>query len=223
MSLIAILGAHSPLMISEPTQQRMLIPRSNIILHHDWQATGTANDIAVFELSTPAALSPGEIAPIRLPNRRQSQLTFAGQQGTISGWGQFTDSVDGKRFFSWKKLLFIQNFSSSFLALAQFLRFVRVQVITNLACRTRFPLQFQDTMMCSESTVGGICMGDNGGPMTIIEPDGETTLIGVAMANLVAACESGAPNSFTRITLFLDWIEENTDVIIDENWTENLK
>lgn len=100
MSLIAILGAHSPLILSEPTQQRLLIPRSKIILHADWQAAGTANDIAVFELPTPAALSPGQIDPVRLPNRRPNQLTFAGQQGTISGWGQFTDSVDGKGFAS---------------------------------------------------------------------------------------------------------------------------
>lgn len=199
----------------------MFVSREKIVIHPNWQSSGIVNDIAVFQLPSPVVFSAA-VRPIRLPNRRQSQLTFVGQQVTISGWGHFSDSVDGKELiYKCYFNIFKALKSSSFSVNAQFLRFARAQVITNLACRTRFPLQIADSMVCSDTTTGGTCIGDNGGPMTVQEADGLSTQIGVTMARLTNSCENGAPNVFTRITTFLDWIEQNTDVIIAGTWPLN--
>lgn len=92
-------------------------------------------------------------------------------------------------------------------------------VITNLACRTRFPGLITDDHVCADGANGGPCQGDSGGPLSVVEErDGRTTQIGVVSFGLGFGCELNWPSAYLRVTRYLDWIAENTDRTIEENW-----
>lgn len=46
------------------------------------------------------------------------------------------------------------------------------------------------------------------------EKDGRYTEVGIVSFGHIAGCEKGHPVAFTRITSYLDWIEENTGIVI---------
>lgn len=98
------------------------------------------------------------------------------------------------------------------------LQFARVNVMTNLACRTRFPTQINDEHVCADGGSGGPCTGDMGGPLSVIGADGVTTQIGIVSWGLGLGCENSWPSVYMRITSFLDWIDTNTGNTIQENW-----
>lgn len=102
--------------------------------------------------------------------------------------------------------------------LAQTLRFVRLPIITNLACRTRFPTIITDQHICADGGNGGPCNGDSGGPFSVVEADGITTQVGIVSFGLGFGCERNWPSAYVRVTAFLQWIEDNTDGTIAENW-----
>lgn len=51
--------------------------------------------------------------------------------------------------------------------------------------------------------------GDFGAPLSLAV-DGKDILIGVGSLRYFDGCQLGAPAVFTRITSYLDWIDENT-------------
>lgn len=102
--------------------------------------------------------------------------------------------------------------------MSPFLRFVRLPVITNLACRTRFPGLITDDHICADGGNGGPCQGDSGGPLSVVDADGRTTQVGVVSFGLGFGCELNWPSAYLRVTRFLGWIETNTDGTISENW-----
>jgi chymotrypsin len=98
--------------------------------------------------------------------------------------------------------------------ISTFLRFVNVNIITNLACRVRFPTIIQDSNICSAGEGGrGACQGDSGGPLTV-QRGGNSLQVGVVSFGLALGCEVGWPSAFARVTSFLDFIQANTDVTI---------
>lgn len=96
-SMIAVLGAHNVFIQTEPTQQRIFVPSANFKIHTDWNANLIRNDLAVARL--PEVANYGQtIHSVRLPNWRQIDITFAGQEAIVSGWGRFSDSSNGNCF-----------------------------------------------------------------------------------------------------------------------------
>lgn len=95
-SAIAVLGAHNVFIQTEPTQQRIFCPGTNFVTHEGWSAQTLHNDLAVIQLPQPANYGQF-IRSVRLPNRRQSDLTFAGQGAIVSGWGRTQNWNNGKR------------------------------------------------------------------------------------------------------------------------------
>lgn len=92
--MIAVLGAHNVFIQTEPTQQRIFVGAENFKIHTDWNSQLIRNDLAVARL--PEEANYGQfIRSVRLPNWRQVDLTFAGQEGIVSGWGRFSDSSNG--------------------------------------------------------------------------------------------------------------------------------
>lgn len=75
-----------------------------------------------------------------------------------------------------------------------------------------FCYQFQD------GTNANICSGDFGGPLTIQDADGITTQIGIGSFNVITGCTRGFPGGFTRLTGYLEWIGQNSDVIIRDTF-----
>jgi chymotrypsin len=112
--------------VNEPNQQRRTVGVSGWIGHPGYRQTTLVNDIAVIRF-------PGE--PITL-NQFVQVITLASDESNlwinepvhVSGFGRFSDSV---------------NESSDVL------RFTVKNVITNLACRVRFPTLVQPSTLCA--------------------------------------------------------------------------
>jgi chymotrypsin len=183
-------------------------------LHPDYDNTLIRNDIAVIRLPTSVAFN-AQIQPVTLPTRAQAGDQFEGEAATISGWGRFSDGNCRLLFFYSEH--YTDKFTIFFVAsndIAAQLRFVNVPVITNLACRIRFPTIIQDSNICSSGEGGrGACQGDSGGPLTV-QRGANSVQVGVVSFGLAIGCEVGWPSAFARVTSFLDFIQANTDLTI---------
>nr|XP_040227156.2 collagenase-like [Anopheles coluzzii] len=178
----------------EQGRERLLIER--FILHTSFVEGGENFDVALGRLPRSVSFTD-RIRPIRLPNRRQVQATFAGQQGTVFGWGRFGSGISNSAE----------------------LRFGRAEIITNLACRVSLPTNtIGDAHMCTDGSVSSPCAGDNGAPLTIVDADGITTQVGVFSFNSVLGCDAGRAAVYTRLSAYLDWIGANSDVTIRDNF-----
>lgn len=84
------------------------------------------NDIALVRLVRPVVFNEFKRA-VRLPNRRQQSSTFLNQQARISGWG--TTGILGSAPIRFKQVGF-------------------GHVISQAACRVRFPSSSSDHTLC---------------------------------------------------------------------------
>nr|XP_019538809.2 collagenase-like [Aedes albopictus] len=202
-SAVAVLGGLELNDPVAPGQVRMTVTQ---FIVHSGYLEGTENfDVALAVLPMPVGFTDN-IRPVRLPNRRQVDAPFNGQQGTFMGWGRFGSG----------------NSNSAVL------RFGRSQVMTNVACRVNLPTNsILDQHICTEgfnsaAGRGSPCPGDTGAPLTIVDADGVTTQVGVFSFNSVLGCESGRAAVFTRMSAYLSWIAENSDVEIRDGFNKVL-
>lgn len=198
-SAVAIIGGLRINDATESDQIRMTV--TQFIVHNGYIEGTDDFDVAFAVLPIPISFTEN-IRPVRLPNRRQVEATFVGQQGTFMGWGRFGEGTSN----------------------SDVLRFGRSQVITNLSCRLSLPTNtILDEHICTEgfnaaAGRGSPCQGDNGAPLTITDADGITTLVGVFSFNSILGCDGGRAAVFTRISAYLDWIENNSDIVIQDNF-----
>lgn len=88
------------------------------------------------------------------------------------------------------------------------LNFVDLSVITNVECSEVFTDVITDGNLCTYTENGkSTCQGDAGGPL-VIEYEGGFLIIGVGSFRHRAGCNLGHPAVFTRITYFVEWLEE---------------
>lgn len=128
-SAVVILGAHF-LNREEYTQVRQTIPADGLIWHEDYNSQNLINDVAIINLNTPVA-PRAVIQPISLPSGADLTNNFAGELVIASGWGRFSSA----------------NVAS------EYLRFVQLNVITETACRIRFPTIIQPSTSKSRISV----------------------------------------------------------------------
>lgn len=111
---------------TEANQQRRTVPVSGWIQHPDYNRATLANDIAVIRfVSNPVTLNQF-VQVIDLASDRSN--LFVGEDVHVSGFGRFSDSSQQS---------------------SDVLRFTVKNVITNLACRIRFPTLVFDTTICA--------------------------------------------------------------------------
>lgn len=118
--LDAVLGAHV-LNAQEPNQLRIRVEQAGLIWHENYMPTTLTNDVAIILLPTSVTETPF-IQVINLPDAELAN-DFAGDVAIASGWGRFSAA----------------NVAS------EFLRFVPLSVITNTACRIRFPVTIRES------------------------------------------------------------------------------
>ncbi|KAI4469003.1 chymotrypsin-related [Holotrichia oblita] len=183
------LGAHVIDSSTEETQVR--ISAASWVQYPNWDAALIRNDVAIIRLVTSAPIN-ANIQTINLPRRSQASTTFAGVSSRISGWGRDSDASN---------------------VISPVLREVIVNIITNLQCNIQFLGLIQASNICTSGAGGrGACSGDSGGPL--VTQDNNPVQVGVVSFGLGLGCEIGWPSAFARVTSFLDWIEENSDVVI---------
>lgn len=124
---------------------------------------------------------------------------FTNQIGAMSGWG--SQHVNSPEMFPLNEL-----------------RRVFLPLMDNEVCLERFPGLITDNHICAAADIGSPCQGDYGGPLTVPDPDGGTTQVGIFSFLSNYGCSSGWPAVFTRITPYLQWIERNSDVTILNNF-----
>jgi chymotrypsin len=180
-----ILGAHNR-QIEEPCQQRQTVPYPNMKLHPGYTPSTPDDDIALLILEKPAKIDKC-VQTIDLPTGFKFDK-FVGEPGTISGWGQITDTP----------------YSTTAI-----LRSVTQPIISNEACGKRYGATISSRRVCVDGSGGkGSCLGDSGGPLTV-RRNNRYIVVGIVAFVLTRGCEKGYPSGYTRVTSFLDWIAEN--------------
>ncbi|XP_017775144.1 PREDICTED: transmembrane protease serine 9-like [Nicrophorus vespilloides] len=183
-----ILGAHKVLQ-EEPTQIR--VTSEDLIYHEDWSMLTLRNDIALIKLPQSVELNEN-VQLVKLPTRAQAEQTFAEENSIASGWGKDSDKAT---------------------SVSPVLRSVQVPVLDNNTCNKSFFGMIHASHICTKSEGGkSTCSGDSGGPLVLAE---DNTQIGLVSFGVSFGCEIGWPAAYTRITYFLDWIEEHSDVKIE--------
>ncbi|XP_055531351.1 collagenase-like [Wyeomyia smithii] len=197
-SAVAVMGGLRINDSAEPGTIRMTV--TEFIVHTGYEEDGENFDVALVVL--PSAISFSDnIQPVRLPNRRQVEGSFVGQQATFMGWGRFGEGT----------------------ANSADLRFGRSQVITNLACIISLPTntilgEHICTAGMNDAGQGSPCQGDSGAPLTVMGAEGITTQIGVFSFHSILGCDSGRAAVYTRMSSYLDWIEQNSDVEVMDDF-----
>jgi hypothetical protein len=192
---IAIVNALNISNPQEPGQIRLFT--TNLLPHPQFDSSTGLNDIGLVRFGV---VSFDDVfRPIRLPNRRQVAQNFVNQLATIVGWGATSQGSS---------------------TISPVPNFVRNPIITNLSCRISLvTATIDDNHICMSGEGGrNPCAGDSGAPLTVTEADGLTTQIGVFSFNSILGCQSDRPSVYTRLTVYLDWIEQNSNVEISAGW-----
>ncbi|XP_030767175.1 brachyurin-like [Sitophilus oryzae] len=183
ISLDVILGAQNISDDSESNRQRQVT--SAYVIHPDWDSTTYTSDIGLVKLNTPAQIND-YVQTITLASGSDS---YAGQQGTVLGWGKTYDDQT---------------------TVTDILQYVSNPIFSNDECKAQNPSYngiITDVHLCL-SGVGnkGFCQGDSGGPLVVNDVQ-----VGVVSFSY-KSCQASMPSVFARVTKFTDWIKENSDI-----------
>ncbi|EFA07506.2 brachyurin [Tribolium castaneum] len=182
-----VLGAHK---IREEEPEQIRVNSSEVIVHPDWNRLLLQNDLAILRIADGVELNEN-INTVPLPSRADAEKDYLDDLATASGWGKDSDAAE---------------------TISDVLRSVQIPVGENGVCNLYYFGVIQDTHLCAHGDDGkSTCSGDSGGPL--VASTGE--LIGVTSFGISFGCEIGWPSVYTRVTKYLDWIAENSDVVIN--------
>ncbi|XP_052739151.1 collagenase-like isoform X2 [Bicyclus anynana] len=184
------------------TQPTIIIEEniSNRVMHPRYSETlGTvqADDIALLKLSQSITWEC-TIQPIRLQSSKQKDTDYTNEFLTVSGYGLTADRAQG-------------GTSSEVLMLTN------LRGISNQECRRWF-LSIHPQTVCAQyynNTIQSACSGDSGGPLTLVDKDGEVTMLGIVSFGSGRGCTHGIPSAYVRPGYYHSWITESTGIDFD--------
>ncbi|GFS82969.1 plasma kallikrein [Nephila pilipes] len=152
-----------------------------------------SNDLALLRLKKPFTFDAFS-QPICLPDPDQD---LEGRNATVVGWGWMNEIEKGT---------------------AKKLQKVQVPVLNNTICETWYREVYQgyvriyDYQICAGYKEGGkdACQGDSGGPLVMKDGD-HFSIIGIVSAGVGCAREH-LPGIYSRVSLFVPWIQQVTGV-----------
>ncbi|XP_067648274.1 collagenase-like [Eurosta solidaginis] len=171
---------------------RLEVDKCDIKVHTAFDMKTLINDIALIKI--PAVTYSDAIRPVSLPKCASGYPTYVDKTVVASGWGYTSDT------------------SKSF---SPVLQFGNLKVISNKVCAEEYGSSKVDTGKMCTSTINhiGICVGDSGGPLVLAA---SKLQIGIISFYSHKGCESDSPAGHTRVTSYLDWIQENTGLRLNE-------
>nr|ADZ99802.1 FRPB [Drosophila mojavensis wrigleyi] len=180
------LGAVNKSNSTETGQQIVIVEAGSYVIHEEWDPCEVVNDIALIKLPTDLELNQ-YIQPAKLP---EPNSLHADTNAIVSGWGK----VNGGFFPS-------------------HLQYMNVITLSNKDCESLkySNKKFYSHWLCTVSNVSSACFGDSGGPLAERNPDGSSTVIGIASFVSSTSCPVNSLNFFTRVSYFLTWIAQNTN------------
>ncbi|CAL8088726.1 unnamed protein product [Orchesella dallaii] len=155
--------------------------------HPNFNFDTAENDICLIKLSESVEFT-SYINPICL---RQSGSPFVDRMGYITGWGSFnlTEHTENA------------------------LKESEVVVVSNEICAKNYSsedIPVTDNMLCAALPEEDPCKGDSGGPLIVKCSSTDTfTQIGIISHGEGCAVQD-FPAIFTRVSSFIDWIQQNT-------------
>lgn len=126
----------------EPNQQRRTVPGTGWIQHPDYNRILLFNDIAVIRFPAEPVILNQFVAAVELT--QDANELFVDEIAHVSGFGRYSDDSP---------------------SVSDVLRFTVKTIITNQACRIRFPTHVIDSTICAigdEQLNNSICNGDSG-------------------------------------------------------------
>lgn len=191
---VVFLGAHDIRNPLEPGQKRIFVGREDFIIHPTWNPKFIRNDIALIRIPDTIEFSD-TLQPIELPTK---SVSLDGKFAMATGWGKYSIG---------KSLMASPNIS-------KVLRFVNVEIVNDMVCRSAFPSTYTSSNVCTSGRNGkSTCMGDSGGPLIVRKKKSKKyILIGITSFGSIFGCNKGFPSAYTRVSSFTDWIESNSNV-----------
>ncbi|KAK7497232.1 hypothetical protein BaRGS_00011526 [Batillaria attramentaria] len=177
--LYVVAGEHH-LKVKDYTEQERSV--RNVFVHADYEERTQNNDVALLELASPLALTPGQVE--NLPVNGDGGCPTVGQKCRVAGWGK--PSKYGRR---------------SYVPLE-----TTVEVISNSKCGSLYGTTLHAGKMCAGTGGPDTCTGDSGGPL-VCECGGWSVVAGVVSYG--RGCGSAShPGVYTRLSQFQSWIRD---------------
>jgi len=156
-------------------------------MHENYNDVTYENDIAIIKLDRPATRSKS-VWPTCLPPRAER---YTNRRAFVIGWGTI--------YFGGPTSSTLQE--------------VNVRVWEPEDCKKNYATldrDVLDTMLCAGETNRDSCQGDSGGPLNCLDPKTRKwELCGVVSWGARCA-EPDFPGVYTRVTEYLDWINNNS-------------
>ncbi|XP_022920346.1 brachyurin-like [Onthophagus taurus] len=188
LGALVILGAHR---VTENEPNQIRIKSYDLYTHELYGSESLLYDIGLIHLPEAVELNEN-IGIISLPSRAQENDNFEFEPALLTGWGKISDEST---------------------SLSDYLQYAETHIMENRLCTLYFFGSVKDTHICSDAHYSrqSACNGDSGGPLVV---DG--ALVGLVSFGTGLGCDVLWPTVYTRITSYLDWIQEHSDVVINE-------
>lgn len=203
-NLEVLVGSHT---LDVPANSPLLLQASQIIIHPRYNTNTLENDIALIRLSESAVIG-GDIQTAVLSNNdsddQLADLSSYNERVNALGWGATNPDVNNSDY-----PLELQE--------------VALDYLSNTSCRSLYLTSGErdpilDTQVCARETAPApgnsfgedSCSGDSGGPLFFTQPTvNDSPQIGITSYGYECG-DSSRPGVYTRVSQFLDWIEDQT-------------
>ena len=191
-----------------------------ILIHPDFHKNenNTVHDLALLKLSNDLEFNDA-IQPISLPSPNYSDHHLLFSHDLIfAGYGsEEIDTEEAKTFaktFKGDDLELLRTKNVNIMK--------KIEIYLTMSECNEDPYQVEDEKQSLLfSSTFGIWYGDSGGPLMKISPDSTNhEVIGIARG--AHLCSSGIANTYTRISHYVPWIQENLESF-DENTTDDFE
>ncbi|CAB3366150.1 Hypothetical predicted protein [Cloeon dipterum] len=178
--------------ISRNIAGRVDLLTTQAYLHENYSDETLVNDIALLKLPEAVSLTKF-IQPVRLPSVRDATKTFLKTKCIISGWGKVGNDK----------------------GTSDDLKFLKREIEDSKECVKYYGSDtVTDSTLCIKNAdKQSTCQGDSGGPFVLREKDKKYTQFGLVSFGSSQSC-TGFPGGFTRVSSFLGWISEKTQLAI---------
>ncbi|XP_053964295.1 trypsin-1-like [Anastrepha ludens] len=160
----------------------------SIAVHDGYSGRNLDNDIALLRFTEPLELRE----PLRPVCLAEFGKTYEDEIAVVTGWGAVKEGG----------------------FIADRLQEVQVPVMSQETCRkSKYgATRITDNMLCAGFAEGGkdSCQGDSGGPLHVRHNDTKTYQLAGVVSWGEGCARPNAPGVYTRVSQYLDWIEERT-------------
>ncbi|XP_067654173.1 chymotrypsin A-like [Haliotis asinina] len=160
-----------------------VVDAARVFTHAGYSSSTNSNDVAIVKLAKRVDIQHKDTRTACLPDRDE---TFEGMVCTVTGWGAAYSEGHIQRY----------------------LQEVDVPIINNKLCAYYMGSHIHDSNICAGYSQGGkdACQGDSGGPLVCLK-GGVWKIVGVVSWG-IGCGERNAPGVYTRVSSFIDWIDD---------------